>query len=196
MSGLTSAEASRTKFSASGMGYNKREVIRLQRQISGALLVMERNLGEDLPVTSEEVRNAGFAMKIGGFNYEEVDLFLDRAHRLISTYEKTRLVKPVALEILTSEDASAQGFTIVFRGYHMTSVDRYVARVADSLEAYETGRRSVSTDAAQANRKLFDISMRGYAEHQVDAFLDTAADTLRHYEDLRRRQGGSSQAMA
>ena len=196
MSRLTSAEASRIKFSASRTGYNKKEVTRLQRQISGALLVMERNLGEDLPITAEEIRLAGFSMNIGGYDYEDVDLFLDRAHRIINAYERTIVSKAVAPELMTSKQVAEQGFTVVFRGYHMASVDRYVARVVDSLEAHETGRRSVSTDAAHVNRKLFDISMRGYAEHQVDAFLDTAAETLRHYENLRRSHGGSSQAMA
>jgi DivIVA domain-containing protein len=196
MSKLTSAEASRIKFSTSGTGYNKREVTRLQRQISGTLLVMERNLGEDLPVTAEEVRLAGFSMNIGGYDYEDVDLFLDRSYRIISAYERTRAQKAIAPELMTSEQVAEQGFTVVFRGYHMTSVDRYAARIVDSLEAHETGRLSVSTDAAHVNRKLFDISMRGYAEHQVDAFLDTAAETLRHYEDLRRSHGESSQAMA
>lgn len=198
MSGLTSAEASRIKFTSSGKGYNKREVARIQRRVAGALLVMERNLDEEMPITAQEIRDAGFSMNIGGFDYEEVDMFLDRAHRIVGAFEQTRRTEndDPTLVLMASEEAAEKGFTIVFRGYNMSSVDRYVARIADSIEAHETGRRSFSTDAAQASRKLFDLSMRGYAEHQVDEFLDAAAETLRHYERLRRRDGGSTQRMA
>jgi len=198
MSGLTSAEASRIKFTSSGKGYNKREVARIQRRVSGALLAMERNLGEDMPITAQEIKDAAFAMNIGGFDYEEVDMFLDRAHRIVSSFEQTRHVQENTplLALMASEEAAETGFTIVFRGYNIASVDRYVARIADSIEAHETGRRSFSTDAAQASRKLFELSMRGYAEHQVDEFLDAAAETLRHYESRRRPESGSTQRMA
>lgn len=198
MSGLTSAEASRIKFTPSGKGYNKREVVRTQRRVAGALLVMERNLGEEMPISAEEIKDATFSMNIGGFDYEEVDMFLDRAYRIVSAFEQTRPTQDAGLPIvlMTSEEAADRDFTVVFRGYNMASVDRYVARIADSIEAHETGRRSFSTDAAQASRKLFELSMRGYAEHQVDEFLDAAAETLRHYEDLRRRDSGSTQRMA
>lgn len=197
MSGLTSAEASRMKFGSSGKGYDKREVKRLQRLIAAALLVMERNLGEEMPISAQEVRSAGFSMKIGGYDYEEVDLFLDRAQRILSAFEQARsMTTPRRFESLTSAECAQPGFTVVFRGYNLASVDRYMDRVTQSLEAYEQGERFVPLDASEVSRKLFEISMRGYAEQEVDAILDSAAETLKHYEGLRRQGDDPKAQMA
>lgn len=197
MSGLTSAEASRMRFSSSGKGYDKREVMNFKRLVATGLLVIERNLGEDMPITAENILEKGFSMKIGGLDYEEVDMFLERAQRIISAYEQTRAIPdPHEYESLTSAETTHPGFTVVFRGYNMASVDRYIDRLSETLTAYEQGERFVALDGSEVSRKLFDISMRGYAEQEVDTMLDRAADTLKHYEDLRRRQGGAATKMA
>ena len=194
---LTSAETNRIKFEKTGRGYARRHVDRFRRQVSGALLAIERNLGEPTGLTATDIENVSFPWVIGGYDYEEVDAFLDRAARVLRIFES---VNPDAVpdspppapspryEDISSEEVIDANFTVTFRGYNMAAVDRFTARVGEALAAYERDESTILADAAEVNRKVFDISMRGYSEEQVDAVLDRAAATLRRHEDRSRRR--------
>ncbi len=194
---LTSVETNRIKFDRTGRGYGRREVTRFKRRISAALLAVERNLGEPTGLTSTDIESVTFPWVIGGFDYEEVDAFLDRAARALRIYESVNpesvphspisVPKP-RLEHLTHQELADANFTVVFRGYNIAAVDRFTARVGEALAAYERGESSILADASEVSRKVFDISMRGYSETQVDAILDRAAATLRTYEGRQRRR--------
>ncbi len=193
---LTSAETNRIKFERTGRGYGRREVTKFKRRVSAALLAIERNLGEPTGLTSADIESVTFPWVIGGFDYEEVDAFLDRAARALRIYESVNPESvpapspsaPPRPEPLTHQELADANFTVVFRGYNIAAVDRFTARLGEALAAYERGESSILADAAEVSRKVFDISMRGYSETQVDDILDRAAATLRAYEARGRRR--------
>lgn len=194
---LTATEAAKKRFMKTGRGYARREVDEMRRRIAGSLLVIERNLGEPLPVTAEEIRTSAFPWVTGGYEYEEVDDFLERAGRIINAYERSlpgyNPAPPKPFKVLTSDETAGLGFTIVFRGYNLKDVDRFINRVSGTLYAYETGRPSPIVDASEVARKVFPISMRGYSEQEVDEILDRAAETISRFErDFRRRSAAST----
>lgn len=186
---LTSREVAAMKFERVGRGYNRREVDRFRRVIAGALMAIERNLGEPTGLSSAEVESVAFPMSMGGYDYEEVDDFLDRIARILRTHEAIAN-PPARVEaqpaLLPSLELAETTFTVVFRGYHMRDVDQYVERVIQSLDAHETRNSTPLLDAVGVARKVFEISMRGYSEQEVDAVLDRAAKTLAFHEDQRR----------
>lgn len=192
---LTATEAAKKKFLRTGRGYDRRQVDLLRRRISASLLVIERNLNEDMPVTAAEIRDAAFKWVTGGYDFEDVDEFLDKAGRIVSAYERAQpgFAAPApSIDAISSDEVSAAKFTVVFRGYNLREVDRFVNRVAGTLYAYETGRPSPLVDAAEIARKVFPISMRGYAEAEVDALLDRSAETAARFEqDFRVRATGT-----
>ncbi len=164
----------------------------MRRRVAASLLVIERNLGEGLPATSEDIRSVGFPWVTGGYDYEEVDDFLERSARIINAYERSL---PIAEQVtakpfkpLTSDETAGLAFTVVFRGYNLKEVDRFINRVSGTLYACETGRPSPLVDASEVARKVFSISMRGYAEQEVDELLDRAAETIGRFESDFRRQ--------
>lgn len=186
---LTSREVSAMKFERVGRGYQRRDVDQFRRRIAGALMAIERNLGEPTGLTAVEVREVAFPMGVGGYDYEEVDEFLDRVERILRTHEAVS-APPAPIEktpeLLLATDLAQTTLTIVFRGYHMRQVDQFIERVVQSLDAHEEGSLTPLVDATSVARKVFDISMRGYSEHEVDAILDRAAKTLAFHEDQRR----------
>lgn len=188
---LTSAETNRMRFTKTGRGYARREVDRFRRQISGALLAIERNLGEPTGLTASDIETVTFSWVIGGYDYEEVDQFLERAARVLRVFESVNNApqdRPVETPMITSTEVAEADFTVVFRGYNMAAVDRFTERVAEALASHERGEPTILADANEVSRKLFDVSMRGYAEQQVDEILDRAAATLRRFEDRSRRR--------
>ena len=164
----------------------------MRRRVAASLLVIERNLGESLPATSEDIRSIGFPWVTGGYDYEEVDDFLERSSRIISAYERslpiTEQIPAKPFKPLTSDETAGLAFTVVFRGYNLKEVDRFINRVSGTLYACETGRPSPLVDASEVARKVFSISMRGYAEQEVDELLDRAAETISRFESDFRRQ--------
>ncbi len=189
---LTATEAARQRFLRTGRGYARREVDHMRRRVAGSLLVIERNLGEALPVTSDEIRLAAFPWVTGGYDYEAVDEFLERAGRIVGAYERAQVgyevAPPKPFQRLTSDEITGLALTVVFRGYNLKEVDRFLNRVSGTLYACETGRPSPLVDASEVARKVFPISMRGYAEREVDEILDRAAETISRYDrDFARR---------
>ncbi len=164
----------------------------MRRRVAASLLVIERNLGESLPATSEDIRSIGFPWVTGGYDYEEVDDFLERSARIISAYERslpiTEQIPAKRFKPVTSDETAGLAFTVVFRGYNLKEVDRFINRVSGTLYACETGRPSPLVDASEVARKVFSISMRGYAEQEVDELLDRAAETIGRFESDFRRQ--------
>ncbi len=189
---LTATEAAKKRFLRTGRGYERREVDHMRKRVAASLLVIERNLGEALPVTSEDIKDSAFPWVIGGYEYEEVDDFLERAARIVSAYEQslpiTQQIPAKPFQLLTSDETAGLAFTIVFRGYNLKEVDRFINRVSGTLYACETGRPSPLVDASEVARKVFSISMRGYAEREVDEILDRAAETISRFESDFRRQ--------
>ena len=186
---LTSREVTAIKFGRTGRGYHRREVDAFRRKVAGALLAIERNLGEATGLSADDVANVGFTMTMGGYDYEEVDLFLDRVARILRTHEAvSEPARPVRnpFEPLTAADLAELTFAVVFRGYQMREVDQFVERVVQSLDAHEDGRLTPLVDSTEVARRVFEISMRGYSESEVDAALDRAAKTLAYHEDQRR----------
>lgn len=188
---LTATEAAKKKFLRTGRGYDRRQVDALRRRITASLLAIERNLGEELPVAGMEIREAAFKWVTGGYDYEDVDEFLEKASRLLLAYERSQPgysagVGEPRLESISSDEVAAAKFTVVFRGYNLKEVDRFVNRVAGTLYAYETGKPSPLVDASEVARKIFPVSMRGYAEAEVDAVLDRSAETAARFEQQFR----------
>lgn len=189
---LTATEAAKTKFLRTGRGYARRDVERFKRRVVYALATLEENLGRELGLTQQEINEAAFPWVVGGYDYEDVDDFLERAGRILGAYERSQpgyssLPQPRAIESLSSDVAAAATFTVVFRGYNLREVDRFMDRVSGTLYAYETGKPSPLVDAPEVARKVFSVSMRGYAEQEVDAMLDQAAETISRFElDFRR----------
>lgn len=182
------------RFGKTGRGYHRKEVDRFKRRIAAALLAIERNLDEDLGLTSEEIDTVTFAMTLGGYDYEEVDAFLARAARIVRAYEAVVDNSPPRPQptLIGAQEVRESVFTTVMRGYHIRQVDQYLERVVQSLDAYEQGVGSPLVDAQSVARKLFDVAMRGYAEQQVDAVLDRAAKTLAFHENQRRIRRSSA----
>ena len=186
---LTSREVAAMKFDRAGRGYHRREVDQFRRLISGALMAIERNLGEPTGLSASDVEEVAFSMTVGGYDYEEVDEFLDRIARILRTHEA--IANPpqrveARPQMLPATELADTAFTVVFRGYQMRDVDQYIERVIQSLDAHETGTSTPLVDAVGVARKVFEISMRGYSEQEVDAVLDRAAKTLAIHEDQRR----------
>ena len=189
---LTATEAAKKKFLRTGRGYARREVETLKRRIAASLIVIERNFGEEMPITSAEIRDVSFSWVTGGYDYEAVDEFLDRAGRILAAYERAQpgysSVPQKESDPVTSDETASVSFTVVFRGYNLKEVDRFMNRVSGTLYAYEGGRPSPLVDGSEVARKVFPISMRGYSEQEVDEILDRAADMISRFErDFRNR---------
>ena len=189
---LTATEAAKKKFLRTGRGYARREVDTLKRRIAGSLIVIERNYGEEMPITSAEIRDTNFSWVTGGYDFEAVDEFLDRAGRILAAYERAQpdysSVPSKQIHPISSDETSSVSFTVVFRGYNLKEVDRFMNRVSGTLYAYETGRPSPLVDGSEVARKVFPISMRGYSEQEVDEILDRSAGMIGRFErDFRNR---------
>ncbi|MEU7890412.1 DivIVA domain-containing protein [Microbispora bryophytorum] len=138
------------------LGYDPGQVDDFVRRI-------ERTLGlgplDGPPVTGDEIRNAKFAVKLGGYNETAVDFALDAFI--------------VAVEAPAARTAAAPSLRT--RAEERTRQDPAPAKAAGAAEPW------LETQAARVERVAFRPGRlgMGYREEEVDAFLDRVVATLR-----------------
>ncbi|MEU7916376.1 DivIVA domain-containing protein [Microbispora bryophytorum] len=138
------------------LGYDPGQVDDFVRRI-------ERTLGlgplDGPPVTGDEIRNAKFAVKLGGYNETAVDFALDAFI--------------VAVEAPAARTAAAP--SVRTRAEERTRPDPAPAKAAGAAEYW------LETQAARVERVAFRPGRlgMGYREEEVDAFLDRVVATLR-----------------
>ncbi len=186
------------------LGYDPAQVDDFVRRI-------ERTLGlgplDGPPVTADEIRNAKFAVKLGGYNETAVDFALDafivaveaRAGQDIATAPaapRTPAVSPPsAAERPAAENAAVEGPAVrtpavkepepaaraVAASSPRTRAEERARSDTAPAKAAAPGESWLETQAARVERVAFRPGRlgMGYREEEVDAFLDRVVATLR-----------------
>lgn len=112
-------------------------------------------------------RQASFSVKLGGYDMQEVDEFLDDLRK------QNRGSAPSGAAPLDVADLPAPAFATVRVGgaYTVADVDAFIASV---FTAVRDGRPAPRIGEASFGRTYFG----GYSEQEVDDYLDTLADLL------------------
>ncbi|MEU4540780.1 DivIVA domain-containing protein [Streptosporangium sp. NPDC023825] len=176
-------------------GYDPGQVDLLVRRIEGTL---GRGVPEGEPVTADEIRDARFRTRLGGYNEVAVDFALEAFIVAIETRPTgtdgrpvvpARRAAPEELEREEHEDRAARVERVAFRpgrlgmGYNEDEVDAFLDRIVATLRG-TTDTPLTPSDVREA--RFATVMLRpGYAIAEVDEFLDELAGVLEH-----RRPGG------
>lgn len=207
---MTSTDSRSFRFGRFVRGYAIREVDAFMVRVADTLERLEaarasRRVGfpgTDLPphvLTPDDVEEVEFHRATGGYDYSEVDAFLDRVQRdLVRAYldlgaDPYRRPRPVVGRLRLPTDHASLGFAMCLRGYGAPEVDAFLDRAAgtlDRLEAVRSAREhgldvpglpSNLLTAEDVRRAEFPEVRPGYDMHEVDELLDEVEQTIAHY---------------
>ncbi|WP_440104523.1 DivIVA domain-containing protein [Streptosporangium sp. H16] len=170
------------------MGYDPDQVDLLVRRIEGTL---GRGAPEGEPVTADEIRDARFRTRLGGYNEVAVDFALEAFIVAIETRPTgadgrpvvpARRAAPEEPEREENEDRAARVERVAFRpgrlgmGYNEDEVDAFLDRIVATLRG--TTDTPLTPGDVRAARFATVMLRPGYAIAEVDEFLDELADVL------------------
>ncbi|MEU8378537.1 DivIVA domain-containing protein [Streptosporangium sp. NPDC048865] len=170
------------------MGYDTDQVDLLVRRIEGTL---GRGVPEGGPVTADEIRDARFRTRLGGYNEVAVDFALEAFIVAIETRPTGTDGRPAAPAGLTApgepargeyEDHAARVERVAFRpgrlgmGYNEDEVDDFLDRIVATLRG--TTDTPLTPGDVRGARFATVMLRPGYAIGDVDEFLDELADLM------------------
>ena len=167
---------------------------------------------EDPSLTQDQIANASFELRKGGYTIAQVDAALARLERAISDRSVAREINQSGMEAWSARvvrqyralkrHANRDGGDIFDRGlsgkpsYDCKQVDRLVFqvldRIADDLHLRDAkrtdGKKSVDITSDRISNVIFTQrkGKHGYDERQVDYFLSKAVELLQQMESVAR----------
>jgi DivIVA domain-containing protein len=156
----------------------------------------------DLPpyvLTPDDVEEVEFHRATGGYDYNEVDAFLDQVQRRIARFYMElsaapyRRPRPVVGRLRLPLDHASLGFAVCLRGYAAADVDAFLKRAASTLDRLEAARSAREhgyeapglppnlLTADDVRHVSFPEVHPGYDVQEVDELLDEIERTIAHY---------------
>lgn len=207
---MTSTEIRGFRFGKFVRGYTIREVDAFIARVVDTVERLEaarvsREVGfstPDLPphiLTPDDIEEVEFHRATGGYDYNEVDAFLDEVQRdIVHSYldlgaDPYRRPRPVVGRLRLPSDHASLGFAMCMRGYGVSEVDAFLDRTASTLNRLEAARsaREHGYDAPglppslltaeDVRRAEFPEVRPGYDMQEVDELLDEVERTIAHY---------------
>jgi DivIVA domain-containing protein len=159
---LTLADVRTARFER-GPGYDVDEVDAFLAQVAQALTGRGK-------LTAEQVQEVVFTSRKHGYRPRDVDAFLDRVYRQLSTG------RVAATRLRTGADLLAVRLPKASHGYDSAEVDAFLGRAAATLD----GRAAMTASEVFHTRFTGTTGLRrGYRVASVDALLDELEQELR-----------------